>query len=826
MRTKLFMLFFCCLSVALIAQNSGGTIRVKGVLLDSISKEPVAYATIGIAYKANPAKSVKMLVTDTKGGFQETLPGVGEYIITLSSVGNRTVVRDFKAMEGEKLINLGTLYTQEAVEELGGVTVLAQKPLVKVDIDKIAYDVASDPDAEVKNVLDMLRKVPLITVDGDDNIKLNGKSNFKIHLNGRPSNLLSNNPGKTLKSMPANSVKDIEVITNPGAKYDAEGVGGIINIVTQGGKGLEGYTATFSGGVSNQGTWNAGVNAMVKVGKFSLSGNYSHYYYHMPEMFNNSSMQYYADKENHLLNVSNKSDYRQPMDFGSAEASYEIDSLNLLTFTVSSYGGHYKQATDGYSEMLKENGELNYMYQTLGKNRQNFGGTELSLNYQRTLGKKDELLTSSYRFSRNPSGGSSYQQYLPLSGNVPIGYSEQNNDNDASTSEHTLQVDYVNPFNQMHSLEAGMKFIYRNNSSKSTYERKLTPDAPWTPFDMELSDFDHNQYILSAYAAYAFKYKNFGLKAGARLEQSKLKARLHSDSIPNFNANFTDVVPTANLSFKLSDTKTLRAGYNMRISRPGIWYLNPYRNENDPHFVSFGNPHLDSEKYQNVDVNFSSFTQKLMINASLSYNFCHNSIQQYSELNEKTGKLETTYGNIGRQQSAGLGLYVNATLFEGTSVWMNGMLNYSDIRSTSDLIDGKVNGWQWGGSIGLQQKLPWKIQLSAYGGYYSADVRLQGKGTDYYYYGLMLNRSFLKDERLTVSLSANNFLSKFMTYDYSTYTKDYYQFISQKNEQRSFSLNISYRIGDLKTVVKKVTRGIVNDDLKSGGGGTSQQGGK
>ena len=130
-------------------------------------------------------------------------------------MGNRTVVRDFSTEKGMKTIDLGALFTSESVEELGNVTVVAQKPLVKAEVDKITYDVESDPDSETKTVLDMLRKVPLVTVDGDDNIKLNGKSNFKIHLNGRPSNMLSNNPGKTLKSMPATSVKNIAVITNP-----------------------------------------------------------------------------------------------------------------------------------------------------------------------------------------------------------------------------------------------------------------------------------------------------------------------------------------------------------------------------------------------------------------------------------------------------------------------------------------------------------------------------------------------------------------------------------------------------------------------------------
>lgn len=819
MKTKLFLLVLWCFSTVLCAQTAMSTYHVKGILLDSVSNEPVAYATIGIAYKEKPQKAVKMFVTDTKGRFSELLPGAGKYIITLSSVGNRSVVHDFCTKEAEKVVDLGILYTRESVEELGGVTVLAQKPLVKVDVDKIAYDVESDPDAEAKTVLDMLRKVPLITVDGDDNIKLNGKSNFRVHLNGRPSNLLSNNPGKTLKSMPANSVKDIEVITSPGAKYDAEGVGGIINIVTLSGKGLEGYTTTFSGGANTEGGWNAGLNAMLKMGKLSVSGNYTHYY-HTSKTFVNTNTEYFTEKDNHFLNTNLGSRYRQPMDFGSAEASYEIDSLNLLTFTVSSYGGHYKQNQDSYSEMLKENGDINYHYRMNGLSRQNFGGTEVSFNYQRTLGQKDELLTASYRYSHNPSGGSSYQHIFPLEGNVPFGYSEQNNNNDAFSNEHTVQLDYVNPFNKMHTLEAGFKYIYRNNSSESTYERRMKENDPWTPVLMDLSSFDHNQYILSVYAAYTLKYKNFGLKAGARLEQSRLKAYLHSEKVSDFDANFTDVIPTGNLSLKLSDTKTLRAGYNLRISRPGIWYLNPYRDEENPHYVSFGNPYLDSEKYHNVDLNFSSFTQKLMINASLSYNFCRNSIQNYSELNESTGKLESTYGNIGKQQSVNLGLYANATLGATTSVWMNGMLNYVDLRSKE--LDATAKGWQWGGSIGVQQKLPWKIQLSAYGGYYGPDIQLQSKSVSYYYYGLNLNRSFLKEERLTITLFANSFLNKYMSMKSSTFTKDFNQNTEFQNKQRYFGINISYRIGDLRTTVKKVTRGIVNDDLKSGGGDAKQ----
>lgn len=202
--------------------------------------------------KESPAKPLKMLVTDMQGQFQDKVSGKGSFVLTITSVGRQPIVREFSVAAGQKQVDFGTLYIADATNELGQVEVVAQKPLVKADIDKIEYSVQDDPDSETNSVLEMLRKVPLVTVDGEDNIKVNGSSSFKVYVNGKPNNMMSNNPTEVLKSMPANTIKHIEVITNPGPKYDAEGVGGILNIVTEGG-GFEGYTVTVSGNASNRG---------------------------------------------------------------------------------------------------------------------------------------------------------------------------------------------------------------------------------------------------------------------------------------------------------------------------------------------------------------------------------------------------------------------------------------------------------------------------------------------------------------------------------------------------------------------------------------------
>ena len=315
------------------AQNTASSsFQVKGILLDSLTQEGEPYATIKIVKKEAPAHALKMMVTDMKGQFQEKVPGTGNFVMTITSVGRSPIVKDFSVKAGEKLVDFGTLYITDASNELGQVEIVAQKPLVKADIDKIEYNVQDDPDSKSNSVLEMLRKVPLVTVDGEDNIKVNGSSSFKVYVNGKPNNMMSNNPTEVLKSMPANSIKHIEVITNPGPKYDAEGVGGILNIVTVG-AGLEGYTATFSGNASNRGL-GGGVFGTIKRGKLTVSARYNYSHNSQPRNYNSGSQ--YVTPEAATENSSNidyKGSSKGSGDFqsGSMEASYDIDTLRLVS---------------------------------------------------------------------------------------------------------------------------------------------------------------------------------------------------------------------------------------------------------------------------------------------------------------------------------------------------------------------------------------------------------------------------------------------------------------------------------------------------------------
>lgn len=269
----LFMVLF--LALPLYAQmDKAGSFTVKGQVLDSLTNESVPYATLRIALASTSEKPIKLLACDIDGKFQTPLNNIGTYIIVMQSIGKAPAEKVFTLSDERKVMDLGVLFMQDNNLRLEEVTVTAQKPLVKAEIDRIIYCLEDDPEAQTNNTLEMLRKVPMVTVDGEDKIELKGSSNFKVYMNGKPSNLLSNNPSVVLKSMPASSVKNIEVITEPGVKYDAEGIGGIINIIMVKNT-LQGYTGSVSLNTITNGRIFGSGYLSLKAGKFGLSANYN-----------------------------------------------------------------------------------------------------------------------------------------------------------------------------------------------------------------------------------------------------------------------------------------------------------------------------------------------------------------------------------------------------------------------------------------------------------------------------------------------------------------------------------------------------------------------
>ncbi len=816
MKNLLIVIFFALFAFSLSAQtgNKTETISVKGQIVDSLSNESVPYTTIKIVNAQTPATTVKALATDESGKFQFQLNKEGEYILIAQYVGKATVNKPINLKSGDKL-DLGKILMTEK-NTLQEVVVSAIKPLVKIDLDKITYSTEDDPDSKTNNVLEMLKKVPMITVDAEDNVQLKGSSSFKIYLDGKPSNLISNNPAQVLKSMPANTVKNIEVITDPGAKYDAEGVNGIINIVTNK-QPLGGYTASVNAGANTRGGYNLGAYLSAKYGKFGFTGNYNLYHHKSPESESNS---YRRDVSGSVFNQQGTNSYKANGQYGYGELSYEIDTLNLLSFSFNKYGGKAKSQTEYLAEKLNNLSEEVYSYNQDGNSSNDYGSTELSLDYQRTFRKKDELLTASYRLSLSPNNSDTETDITEIFNYIN---SKRRGESDAEMKEHTFQLDYTTPLAKIHTIEAGVKYIIRLNESNSGHDFYNFDTEEWIPEVTYNDQFKHRQDILSAYTGYNVKRKKIGFKAGLRLEETLLKATFPIDEEHNFDTDYFNLIPSATLSYQLKPTQNFRLGYNMRIQRPGIWYLNPYLDQSNPKNIFQGNPDLEVEKSHNFNLNYSLFTRKVNLNTNLFYNYLGNSIQQVTTLIHDDVTY-TTYENLGKKNDIGTSFYINWNPTLKLRIYTNTSVSYTDIRSNNNTDNSSNSGFVGRIFGGIQYTFPYDFSASFNGGYASPSINLQGENTGFQYTSISLNKSFL-NKKLTVSISGSDIFTKNKKFGTTRETDEFYSKTENFYPGQNFRIGISYRFGEMKQQIKKVNRKISNDDNKAGEGNSGEGGG-
>lgn len=832
-QTLISMALILMLALCAKAQNTQHSYTITGVVADSVTHEGEPYATLTIARADSAANPLKQALTDIKGRFSISSSGTGSYLLMVRSMGRKPMQRAYTVDATTRTIDLGTLLLQDGGNQLETVEVVAYKPLVKADIDKIAYSVEDDPEANTNTVIEMLKKVPMVTVDGQDNIRVNGNSSFKIYVNGKPNNMMTKNPKEVLKSMPASSIKKIEVITNPGPKYDAEGVGGILNIVTEG-KGPEGYNATFSGRANNS-SYGGGLYATVKQGKLTMSVNYNASSNHSPKGYT------YSDRSqigtDGTVTSSTVADgYTKGHSLwqgGDIEASYEIDTLRLITgsFSLSKFTSKRDALNTAFST-VPATGQRLYGYRSPSHSKENWDDYSASLDYQRSFSVKDRLLTLSYRLESSPSTSDS--RYLYTDREAADDWQtfidrmrDQRMDGDENTMEHTFQIDYTTPFAKHHTWEAGVKYILRRNKSDNDRYNLGTGDKDETYDSDNSSHYRHHNDILAAYTGYGLTLDKWSARLGLRYEHTLQKVEYLLGRGTNFHKNFDDLVPSARLGYKFSDATNLSLGYKMRINRPGIWYLNPYLDDRIPDAISQGNPNLDTEKSHAVDLQFSSYNSKLTYTLTGTYRFVNNSIESVDRLvNDRdieglpnpTGKdvIYSSYANIGHIQYAGLMAYANWTPITNTRITLNGSVGYSHMSDGQSL---RNHGWCTNIDASLQQTFAktWIFNASYY--VQTPQPTLQGKDARYQWYNFSLSKSFM-DKRLTLTAYIiNPFGKRYFCYRSETVANNFRTTASSSWCQLYYGVSVRFRIGKLKASVKHTERTVENNDVKQGGGG-------
>jgi len=807
-----FILIFTLIlfsGVVLHAQAPVNKFLIKGMIADSTSGKGLPYATISI--QSGTQGVIKRLASDTNGKFDFTLNVPGKYNIIIQSIGYENGQKEVN-LDGKKSnIDLGVIKVSEGVQKIDEVAIVAKKPLVRTEVDKIIYSTEVDPEAKTSNALEMLRKVPLVTVDGEDNIQVKGTSNFKILINGKSSSMMSQNPKDVLRSLPASTIKDIEVVTNPSSKYEAEGAGGIINIITTK-KQIDGFMGRVNAGVDSRGGYNAGLYATSKINKFGFSFNYNFNKFRQPESESLSTRENFLSSTNRYTKTEGLNKFNGKANFLMGEASYEIDSLNLVSLSFWGYMGGY----DSNGEMVTRDFDINNTLTRhfLNKTTMNmdYGSISGNIDYQRTFKKPDKTFTISYKLDRSPRNSDNENDV-----NAFLNYTDyrQRSANDASGTEHTFQVDYYDPLTKVHQIESGLKYILRQNVSNSDISRYDFENSTWYSDKTRINDMDYDQHIFGVYVGYVMKIKKVSLKSGLRAEGTINDGLYKSTENVSFTNKMFNVIPYVTLSKNMDKGQNMKFSYTQRLSRPGIWYLNPYVNDLDPLNISYGNPKLDAEISHTFDLSYGKFTPKYNFNLSANSAFTNNSIESVSTM-QPNGVKTTTYENIGKNQRYGAYLFGSFKFFkQKLNVNTNLGANYTLLES-NDGRGLKNEGFNYNGSLNGRYTA-WKNgTISAYGGVYSPRIMLQGKTSTYYYTSLSLSQELFK-KKLSASLSISDPFRKrakyISTYDDTTFS----QTSTNYNYNRMIRIYLSYRFGNMKGEVKKARRGIKNDDVKAGG---------
>ncbi len=796
-------------TLLIIAGNMmGQTTTVKGVLTDKSSGESEPFATVRVFNAGKTEKPVAMFLTDEEGRFSHEVKGKGKFDIVFSCIGKEDLKQTIELGE-QDMLDMGTLYIMQNENLLKGVEIVAQKPLVKMEVDKMSYNVAEDEDSKSNTVLDMLRKVPMVTVDGQDNISVNGSSSFKVYVDGMPNPMFSSNPSMVFKSMPATAVKSIEVVTNPGAKYDAEGAAGVLNIVMNrqtpmASQSLNGYNGTIRIGVGTK-QMSGGAFLSGQQGKLSYSANVMTSY-NKPGTTTTEMEQMQDNGVQQLMTSTN--DVKTPFTMGSLTLGYQLDPMSNINVTASLNSMSMKSTGTTTTTMGGSpygNG-FSYGSSTDMKNKNtSFSG---SVDYQRFLNQEHtQSLALTYQLTYSPTTTEMTSNFDSsfLTSQSSFDLTDRYSENKDKTTNHIFQLDYTMPLGTGKTLSLGSKLQLHDATSDAKYYLKDVYDPSSS------SDYEYSNKILAGYGEFAGNWSKLGAKAGLRYEQTWQDVEYHLGNGQDFSTNYSSLVPTASLQYNLSQGSNLGLSYNMRISRPGISYLNPYVDKTNPIALTYGNPDLDVEKAHNVTLVYNVFSSKLMMNLNLHHNFVDNAISQYS-FYDADNLLNTTYGNVVSSHQTGLSGYVNYLITKNTRLFFNGGLNYTDLRSNT--LAQSNSGWTANIMGGVQQTLPWKLQLSAFAIASTKNYTLQGWSGGFNLVTASMSKTLLND-KLSLSISGMVGLNKGGKLNIESYNKGT-NFTAHNNISvpiYGVTFTASYTFGNTQIMTRQKRQSRIQNDF-------------
>jgi len=827
MKKIILLSLFIGLTVLALAQppqysGRGGGSSIKGKItgsvIDTMTTTPIEFATIVLL---QDSQQVNGIVTEADGTFKLMNVKPGTYDVQVSFLGYEPkIIRGIETTPKKPDADLGTVSLLSQSIDLGAVEVTGERAAFEAKIDKIVYNAEKDVSTAGGDAADVLARVPLLAIDGEGNVSLRGSSNLQILINGRPSIIFQGgNVGDALKTLNADQIKSVEVITVPTARYDGEGSGGIINIITKK-KSVKGFTGTVSGAVGNLSN-RGSLNLNYARNRFGFNFSGSGWLTNPRESYAEFFRQDFIGDQVRTLDQDSEGESQFYGPRFTMGATYDFNAYNSLTSSVTyrAFGRNSENVT-----MATFNDPINDIYQQydrISEQRNLRSGFGWTTDYRRTFKRKGQELVFAFQLNGNQSNTENVLQQQSIIDEDPSLFQDQRNENDGLNLETTFQADYVHPFSEAIKMETGAKAILRTISSDFRF-RLFDPDQDEYVTAPTLSDdFTYEQDVFAGYLSFNIKLSDkYSMIVGSRYEATDIAGRFVRQDSSNFTNDYGNLLPSFIISRKFGQFTSLRASYTKRIQRPGLRFVNPYIELNDPRDIEQGNPLLDPENSDQLELNLNTYLSGVVLNASVFYRQTNDVIERFLTVIDD-GVSYTTFQNVGTAKAYGFNLFSSGTIAKKLKV--RGGINLENYQSEGVIRGERLtnNVWVWGGNLNFSYSLPKDFRVEINGFYRSPRASLQGTRASYRRISFGARKEFM-NKRASLGLVVSQPFNEFLEFENELQGPSFTQRSVRASQARNFALSFSYRFGKLDFNDKRPGRSRIRNNDQKGGGGNEQ----
>lgn len=804
------ILLIVIVSVNVSAQNNVGT--VKGNITNGVTNQPIEFATVSL-FSNIDSSLVTGMVTDVEGKFDLIKIPNGTFYLKVDFIGLSSKLIENIEISAENLnFEVGNITLESFAENMSEFEFVDEKELIETKIDKKVYNVSKDISVQGGTGLDVVKNMPSIEVDEQENVSLRGDKGVQILIDGRPSTIT---PAQLLKQIPASSIEKIEVITNPSAKYNPEGMSGIINVVTKKEK-ASGFNGSVNIGYqyNKYHGQNGGLNLTYRKNKISVNTNVG-VYKSFWESNSNEDRNYFLDtiytQKTTNTGVGDNLNY-----WYTVGLDYFVNKKNTIYIQTNGWAWQGIYSGERRYNYFNDNNELQSYSNRNSDNDNNNKGFGFTSGWQTQFNSEEHKLDVELNLYRDYQNSKNINQQDYFFTNDVA--QKQNTFENGQGNSVDFKADYELPINDSLLLEAGIRNTYNDNlndffSESASQNNILVADTNLN------NTFEYHQNVTAVYAIVGKQFKKIGIKVGNRVEQTIVNTKLINTNEKN-EQNYLSWFPSVHLSYQIAEQNEFLFNYSRRINRPESWDVNPFTTYSDPYRLHAGNPNLKPEFIDVFELSYLKFWKKLNVNVSTYFRQVNDKHQYITKLIDDNVFLSTTE-NFSKTQITGGEL----TLGYNPKKWwrMNGTFNLWSSNLNNATSDFNQNSYGWTSNFSSNFTLPKKWSLNARVRYSGRQRNLQGERLANYNVSFSVSKQLMK-EKARLTLRVNDI---FWTQRWGFESNNLNGFSYNSNSQwssRSVNVSFSYNFGKMNyDSQKRQTKDkSAGDDLNIGSGGGGQ----